>query len=167
MTFKMIAWTGEDVDHLRLSKVNSIRSRLIKSQTPQERRYCKFLSGICRKGSILNFTKQKVFHVHEQQAFVIDVYFRSFKLAVEIDGKHHESGLKKVEDEWRTKILNEHKITVIRFTNESVESDVYANVRDTIFALQDTGRHSRKLRKELAKASSRSPLLYSQVFSDK
>ncbi len=62
--------------------------------------------------------------------FVVDFYCHAAKLAVELDGKHHEWFAD--YDAERTRVLETRGITAIRFTNAEVENDldsVLAGVR--------------------------------------
>ena len=61
----------------------------------------------------LRFRRQQVIH-----GFIADFYCNQINLVVEIDGGIHEQ--QKDYDELRTKIINQHYIKVIRFTNEEV-----------------------------------------------
>lgn len=63
--------------------------------------------------------------------FIVDFYCFSEKLAIELDGKHHEIEEIKKQDEERTKILNAYGIKVIRFKNEEVFEEI-AKVLETI-----------------------------------
>jgi len=50
--------------------------------------------------------------------FIADFYCNQINLVVEVDGGIHEQ--QKDYDELRTKIINQHGVKVIRFTNEEV-----------------------------------------------
>jgi len=52
--------------------------------------------------------------------FILDFYCAQKKLAVELDGKYHESDEQQMAGEERTEILNQKDIEVIRFRNEEV-----------------------------------------------
>jgi len=51
--------------------------------------------------------------------FIVDFYCDEERLVVEVDGAIHE--LQKEYDEWRTSILNELNIRVLRIRNEETE----------------------------------------------
>lgn len=157
MTFEMISWTGESVDGKRLSRVSGIRKVLVRRRTKHEKMYADAMSVICHPKSVLWFTEQKVIHVHREQAFVLDFYFKAFKLAVEIDGSHHSGSVKSEEDAWRTRILNEHGIGVLRFTNAEVEESPSSCVEKTLDWMMKNGKgwKIRELRKHLIKMNRR------------
>ena len=71
--------------------------------------------NMCRRNQIagLQFRRQQVIH-----GFIADFYCNQIKLVVEVDGGIHEQ--QKDYDELRTKIINQHGVKVIRFTNEEV-----------------------------------------------
>lgn len=163
-SFRMRSWTGEDVSPRRLSRVNGCQQRLTRQQTKPEKQFARFMAGLSTRGGVLWYTPQKVFHVHAEQAFIADFYFKAFKVAVEIDGSWHSS--RKTYDDWRTQVLETRRIQVIRFDNVEVEEDVLGVCRRTVEALQGTGRHARKLADELAAARLRNPTLYGRIFSD-
>ena len=55
--------------------------------------------------------------------FIADFYCHQAKLIIEIDGSQHytEEGIKK--DEFRTEILEEYGLMVIRFTNHQINTN--------------------------------------------
>ena len=61
---------------------------------------------------------------HPIGLFIIDFYWAEKKLAVEIDGGIHKDKEVRGNDKERTKTLNDHGISVIRFTNEEVMNNV-------------------------------------------
>ena len=56
--------------------------------------------------------------------YVLDFYCHEYKLAIELDGEHHNQEEVKEYDEARTKSLSESGITILRFWNEEVMSDI-------------------------------------------
>ena len=56
-------------------------------------------------------------------SYIIDFYFPAVKLAVEVDGKNHNTKHAKAYGKRRTRMLKKKDITVIRFTNEQVTKD--------------------------------------------
>jgi len=67
--------------------------------------------------------------------YILDFYCPKKKIAIEIDGSQHytEEGLE--YDKIRTDILNQYKITVIRFTNFQIKynfKEVCEHIEDTI-----------------------------------
>ena len=61
---------------------------------------------------------------HAIAHYVADFYCHESKLVIELDGKFHASTEAKDYDKLRTALLNETGITVLRFWNEEVISDV-------------------------------------------
>ena len=59
---------------------------------------------------------------HPIDIFIADFYCHQYKLVVEVDGEYHNEQLD--YDEGRTAELQNLGITVIRFTNDEVMSDV-------------------------------------------
>ncbi len=57
--------------------------------------------------------------------FIVDFYCQKANLIIEIDGNQHYSieGMKK--DEYRTERLELYGLTVIRFTNNQIDSEFY------------------------------------------
>lgn len=53
--------------------------------------------------------------------FIVDFYCHKAKLVIEIDGSQHgtEEGIE--QDEYRTAILEEHGLRIIRFTNQQID----------------------------------------------
>ena len=52
--------------------------------------------------------------------FILDFYCIKLQLAIELDGAHHCTPEGKARDARRTKILEAHNVTVIRFANSVV-----------------------------------------------
>ena len=57
---------------------------------------------------------------HPVQNFIVDFYSHSLKLAIEVDGKYHETPDQVKLDEKRTEILRFNELDLIRFSNEDV-----------------------------------------------
>jgi very-short-patch-repair endonuclease len=69
--------------------------------------------------------KQKKFRrQHAIANYVVDFYCSECKVAIELDGNHHRDQVAKDYDKSRTVLLTELGITVLRFWNEEVISDV-------------------------------------------
>ncbi|MBI3005913.1 MAG: DUF559 domain-containing protein [Ignavibacteriales bacterium] len=58
----------------------------------------------------------------DESFFIADFYSRELKLVIELDGKHHE--LQKDYDSFRTHIINDLGLLVIRFRNEEIDGNV-------------------------------------------
>lgn len=61
---------------------------------------------------------------HPLHLFIVDFYCHELELIIEVDGGYHETKEQKKEDENRTELLNFQGLTVIRFTNEEVLTDI-------------------------------------------
>ena len=70
------------------------------------------------------FPEYKFRRQHPISIYVADFYCHKFKLVIEIDGSIHDSPEVKNNDERRQKDLENLHLTVIRFTNEQIKSDV-------------------------------------------
>ena len=55
--------------------------------------------------------------------FIADFYCHKAKLVVEIDGSQHYSEEGQRKDEFRTEILGEYGLKVIRFTNSQIDTN--------------------------------------------
>ena len=55
--------------------------------------------------------------------YIVDFYCHKAKLVVEIDGAEHYTDKNKKSDEFRTEVLEEYGLKVIRFTNRQVDND--------------------------------------------
>ena len=55
--------------------------------------------------------------------FIADFYCHKAKLIVEIDGSEHYSETGKQKDFFRTEILQEHGVRVIRFSNRDINTN--------------------------------------------
>ena len=94
----------------------TLAKNLRKNATPQENHlWYDFLSTY-----EVRFQRQKAI-----DNFIADFYCHKAKLIIEIDGSQHytEEGIEK--DEFRTEILKEYGLKVIRFTNRQVDMNFY------------------------------------------
>jgi len=57
---------------------------------------------------------------HAIGRFIVDLYCAERKLAIELDGAHHDEAEQHVRDEARTAALDRAGIRVLRFRNEDV-----------------------------------------------
>ena len=94
-------------------KVFEYANDLKKEMTKAEIILWKYLRD--RRLNNLKFRRQ-----HPIGKFILDFYCHELKLAVEVDGNIHELEDVKERDEGRTYMLTEWGITVIRFTNDEV-----------------------------------------------
>ena len=56
--------------------------------------------------------------------YIMDFYCPELRLCIEVDGAVHDSPEAMQNDKDRTLFLNQHRIKVIRFRNEEIESDI-------------------------------------------
>ena len=78
------------------------------------------------------FEPQVVVH-----GYIPDFYCPSLFLAIEIDGRVHDRKDVKRNDKLRTRRLNKHGVTVIRFRN----SDVFSGVQKLLDILEDVAAY--------------------------
>lgn len=97
------------------NRENISRAReLRKNMTPQEKKlWYDFL-----RVHEMRFQRQKCVG-----GFVADFYCHKAKLVIEIDGAQHYTPEGRKADEFRTEILEEFGLTVIRFTNGQVNEN--------------------------------------------
>ena len=70
------------------------------------------------------FPEYKFRRQHPISIYIADFYCHKLKLVIEIDGPIHDSMDAKLADEKRQKYLENLNLTVIRFTNEQIRSEV-------------------------------------------
>mgnify|MGYP003655851657 CR=1 FL=1 len=100
---------------------------LRKNMTKAEALFWKFLKKR-QKTWLHTFDPQAVVH-----GYIPDFYCPSLFLAVEIDGRIHDRKNVKRNDRIRTRRLNKHGVTVIRFKN----SDVFSGVQKLLDILEE------------------------------
>ena len=61
---------------------------------------------------------------HPLAKYIADFYCHSLKVVIEVDGIYHEDELQKIHDQLRTEDLNDLGLTVIRFTNEQIQTNL-------------------------------------------
>ena len=93
-----------------------LAKNLRKRSTPQENHlWYDFLSKY-----EVRFQRQKAI-----VNFIADFYCYKAKLIIEIDGSQHHTYVGEVKDKYRTEILNDFGLTVIRFTNTQIDNDFF------------------------------------------
>jgi very-short-patch-repair endonuclease len=90
---------------------------LRKSQTEAEKALWEVLRS--RKCGGLKFRRQ-----HPVKEFIIDFYCHEYLLGVEVDGSVHDNDSAKEYDQNRTAELENLGITILRFKNEEVLTDL-------------------------------------------
>ena len=110
--------------------------RLRKDMTAVEQRLWRRL----RNGGVggLSFRRQ-----HPVGRFVLDFYCPSVRMAIELDGGQHNVASAFAKDAYRTRLLAEQGITVIRFWN----NDVAENYDGVVQAILNTARDLRVRRR--------------------
>ena len=100
---------------LNYNKKNVILAKnLRKNATPQENHlWYDFLSKY-----EVRFQRQKAI-----DSFIADFYCHEAKLVIEIDGSQHGTEEGKQRDEFRTEILEEYLLQVIRLTNYQINTN--------------------------------------------
>ena len=90
--------------------------KLRKEMTPWERKlwYC-FL-----KDYPIRFQRQKCI-----DEYIVDFYCFRARLVIELDGGGHYNPESERKDEYRTKILNQYGLKVIRFCNLDIDKNFY------------------------------------------
>lgn len=86
------------------------------AETDAEKKLWAFLRNRQLKGK--KFRRQ-----HPFADYVLDFYCHECKLDVEVDGNFHNEKEQQEYDEARTRLLNEYKITVLRFWNHEVMNE--------------------------------------------
>ena len=90
----------------------TLAKNLRKNATPQENHlWYDFLSKYK-----VRFQRQKAIG-----DFIADFYCHKAKLVIEIDGTQHSTPQGKAKDEFRTEILGEYGLRVVRFTNYQID----------------------------------------------
>jgi len=92
----------------------TLAKNLRKNATPQEKRlWYDFLSKYKTR-----FQRQKAI-----DHFIADFYCHKAKLIIEIDGSQHYTEKGTQKDEFRTEILAEYNLKVVRFANHQIDND--------------------------------------------
>lgn len=75
-----------------------------------------------------DFLKDYPIQFHRQvmiDEYIADFYCHKVKLVIELDGSQHETDQGMERDQRRTEVLESYGVTVIRFTNKSVDKEFY------------------------------------------
>ena len=98
----------------------TLAKNLREAATPQEKRlWYDFLSSYS-----VRFQRQKPI-----DNFIADFYCHRAKLVIEIDGAQHFSEEGKKKDAFRTEQLENYGLTVVRFTNDQIDTNFYGVCR--------------------------------------
>ena len=96
-----------------LPHLGEFRKNLRKNLTPAEATFWKIVKNS-------TFENRKFIRQHSVGNYILDFYCPSEKLAVELDGSRHFSGLGAAKDRERTAYLESKGIRVLRFENREV-----------------------------------------------
>ena len=99
-------------DPLIFSNARELRNKL----TPAEQTFWLRL--------IEHFPEYKFRRQHPISIYIADFYCHKLKLVIEIGGSIHDSTEAKLNDDKRQKDLENLNLTVIRFTNEQVKTEI-------------------------------------------
>lgn len=102
-----------DADIHSLPHLAEFRKNLRKSLTPAEATFWKLVKNS-------KFERRKFVRQHSVGNYILDFYCPSEKLAIELDGAQHFSGLGAAKDRERTGYLESKGIRVLRFENREV-----------------------------------------------
>jgi very-short-patch-repair endonuclease len=91
--------------------------KLRQEQTQAERALWEALRGKRLQG--LKFRRQ-----HPYESTILDFFCVEHQLVIELDGSVHDLPDQSHTDQERTRILNEHRLQVIRFRNEEILKDL-------------------------------------------
>ena len=108
--------------HLHKNPLTARAQTLRKAMTQAERR----LWFDCLKDLDLGFRKQRPIG-----QFIVDFYSPKLGLVIEVDGQSHNAQEAQVHDQERTDFLRSRHLTVLRFSNAEVMTDLHA-VRQVI-----------------------------------
>ena len=64
----------------------------------------------------------KFYRQRRIQNYIVDFYCHDIRLVIELDGSQHYDEAAKIYDAKRTTILNQLGLTVIRFTNQQINT---------------------------------------------
>lgn len=143
------SFDGEAIPRNQESTIVRYSKRMLKKPTEAERAFLEIAERIRQMSDDgIRYRRQKEFFITKGFSFIGDMYFRSGRLLVEIDGAVHNSELAKAKDQWRTELLEKYeRLTVIRFPNKQVLEDPVEVMRTTVAAIANTptGRSKRWL----------------------
>lgn len=133
--------------------VEGARQRLLKQTTLSEKSFRSEIAQWLWRNYEIRYAAQRTFHIGDGVSFIVDFYFKKFKIAVEIDGPNHFSEKGRAKDEWRDGLLREHLgIRTLRFTNKRVLENPQSVIEALIDAMlthdRATPSYQKKLRRE-------------------
>ena len=75
---------------------------------------------------------------HPFNIYIVDFYCHSLKLVIEVDGEYHLHPEQQINDEERTKTLNDFGIRLIRFSNNEVIDNTEVVVEKILSFISET-----------------------------
>ena len=82
-----------------------------------------------------DFLKRLPFNVKRQcniENYIVDFYIAEKKIVIEIDGRQHSSPEHKKADEQRDAVLSSWKISVLRYSNDSIRNHFLSVTEDIL-----------------------------------
>ena len=92
-------------------RLKTFASTMRNGMTDAERK----LWFLCLQKASYKFRRQKVI-----EGFIADFYCDAAKLVIELDGSQHYSDYGKTYDQWRSGIIEEKGVCVLRFSNGDI-----------------------------------------------
>ena len=92
-------------------RLKTLASMMRNDMTDAERK----LWFLCLQKASYKFRRQKVI-----EGFIADFYCDAAKLVIELDGSQHYSDYGKTYDQWRSGIIEERGVRVLRFSNGDI-----------------------------------------------
>jgi very-short-patch-repair endonuclease len=84
-----------------------------------------------------NFAGYKFCRQHPLECYILDFYFPTAKLAIELDGGGHNYRAGQIRDRTRSEFLARKGIIVLRFWNHQVRQELDSVLQAVWFALQE------------------------------
>jgi very-short-patch-repair endonuclease len=145
-------YDGDLISPKYQEKLNQYQKSLSRKLTPAETIFEERIAKLIAEEARTPYRTQRIFYITDEIAFITDFYFKSFKVAVEVDGREHYFRRNKERDVWRDGLLLAHAgVSVIRFSNKAVltkTSEVFdATVRFLGQQENGTPSHRKYLRK--------------------
>jgi very-short-patch-repair endonuclease len=84
---------------------------------------------------LATLTEPKFRRQHPFEDYVLDFYYRSAKLAIELDGGGHNYRADQIRDRTRSEFLTRHGVIVLRFWNHRVRQELDSVLQAIWFAL--------------------------------
>lgn len=141
---------GEPISERYIKIVEFRRGQLTRNPTKAEQHFEKHVASLIADETRTFYRSQKVFYIIDGFAFIADFYFPKFRTVVEIDGASHRKTENIERDKWRDEVLfRTGKISVVRFTNKEVLSDIYGTFNRCVRFLSEREHATPSYRKIL------------------